>query len=82
MKVVILLHDGYVARDGTKYARGDVAEFPEHLALKLIGHGIAGPAPAPQRETAAKPHPAKTAAKHTGKAITKKSFHGEGGEAA
>ena len=71
MKVVIRAKKGYQDRAGNKYPLGTVAEFSDHLAVKLINYGIAAPAPKPRHvETAAKA-PAQNAAKLTGKAVKK-----------
>jgi hypothetical protein len=69
MRVLIIAKRGYTGRDGVEHPCGTVAEFDEHLAVKLMNNLIAVPAPEkPKRETAVKAAPAANTAKATGKA--------------
>lgn len=66
MKVIISDKRGYHDRAGNAYPFGTVAEFSDRLAVKLIGYGIASPAPAPPVKTAVKA-PKENAAKRVSK---------------
>ncbi len=60
MRVRIIQHQGYFARDGSEYPCGTEADLADDLAVKLCGYGIAVPAPKPVVETAeAAPAPEK-----------------------
>jgi hypothetical protein len=73
MKVVIRQKAGYTTREGLVFEVGDVAEFDDGLAIKLINYGIAAPAPAPKVETTAKAAPKVNAAKRVSKPAPSKA---------
>jgi hypothetical protein len=52
MKVRIIQRPGYGDRNGVFHKHGDVVDFPDVLAIKLIRHQIAVPAPEKTKETA------------------------------
>jgi len=67
MRVVIDISQGYANAKGVSGKYLEVVDVPDYLAAKLIGHGIAKPAPpAPviEAEVAAPPE---NAAQRTGK---------------
>jgi hypothetical protein len=71
MKVVITYKGGYTDRHGNEHPFGSVAEFTDHLAVKLMNRGVAKLAPEPPKVEAAVKPPAQNAAKHVGKAVKK-----------
>lgn len=68
MRVRIIARGGYSSRHGLRYDRGQIAEIADHVAVKLIRHGIAEPAPAPLVIESAVKAPPANAAKRVGKA--------------
>lgn len=70
MKVLISKKGGYGARDGRIFEFGDIADLDEALAVKLLQHGIAKPAPKPEVKTAAATPP-ENAAKRVFKPASK-----------
>ena len=70
MRVRIVQHGGYANAAGLKLDRGETADLPDALAVKLVNYGIAKPAPAPV-ETVAKAAP-RNAARRVGKIAPRK----------
>jgi hypothetical protein len=52
MRVRIVQKHGYIDRHGLAFEYGDVADLSDDLAVKLLNHHIAVPAPDPEPEVA------------------------------
>ena len=75
MRIQVVLPQGYNGPKGDKAAAGEVVDFRDELALKLIaaGFAVAAPPEAPKPiETVAKAAP-QTTAKRVGKAPPRKT---------
>ena len=81
MRCRVIAAGGYSDRSGKTFNYGDVGEFPDHVAVKLIGYRILEPAPEPKREAPVVAPPentAKSVSKPTPKPAQKKKSGQEG----
>lgn len=79
MRVRIVQKHGYITRDGHEFPFGTEAELGDDLAVKLLNHHIAVPAPIQKRESAVVA-PRQNTAKHTSKAAKKTAPAVKGGD--
>jgi hypothetical protein len=68
MRLRIIAPGGYHDRYGNSYRTGQVVDFSDDLATKLLNHNIAVPAPPPEPETVTKA-PAENTAKRVHKPV-------------